>query len=570
MDETTTIIVLSLAELSLISSGLAVFFYFRSKKTNIKGGKKSGTKPLPPFSDQSAIHAFFHNQIKKLQKLPNDDLGDAKMAIDARIKILKNESLLLSNNDIDYGQQLKFYQTIVAATTTNTQMAGAEQSMPEQATSDQQDDLPEATTDATAEATLTELDELEMPTAADSEETTETIDSEISLSSSKENGEKNIELGNDHAETDGDNPSTDDNLSESSDEYDLEVTDADDTFELVDEEAFEPEDEMEFALETEDEFEFVAEQGYEEYIETETIEEDFAGEEGVEAESVEAESTAGESVVEAGFEEESGKIESDEIESTEIENTEIESIEVDSFEVESNDDDNFVEATIEEDSSAEEEIPVLQDSIELDAPLITGELKNESAEIGKIRNIVNNLHTTIEELKQFSDEQALEDDADEYLAEKLQEIEVSNARLNLCTENLEKDNARLLELVNQKDEELLENDKTASEADSPDANSIDAMPEKDRKATIELLEVEVSSLEKRLDDKTNRLDNLQTLETDLSHVEEGDNGKMFNQLMKEIDNLTEMLTTKSQDLSKLRVYAINPEEQPEPQKKTGT
>ena len=532
MDESITIILFSLAELCLVASGLAIFFYFRSKKYKIESLNRSTPKEIQAPSDKSTIHGYFHEQVQKLQLLLKDDFVDTKTAIDARIKILKNESMLLTKDNIDYEQQLKFYQKILASITAITEEPAAEQNSNNEAVG--------------SDDTLFELDELEIPNSPVSEESADIITADIPI----ENTDENIDINNPF---DGDSNEIlhEEELDVVAKEHDFSTAAADE-FELADEESFETIEEDEFELADEESFEIAAENEFEVADEEsfETIEEDefeVADEESFEI--------AAENEFEVADEDEFAINSDDDSEFVaENENEEFDEEVVSKEAPEITEEDNY-----------SEDIPILQDTIELDAPLITGELKNESAEIGKIRNIVGSLHATIEELKQFSDEQDLDTDADEYLTTKLEEIEISNARLNLCTETLERDNARLLELVNQKEEEPQETENTDSEK-----NSVEVIPEKDRKEKIELLEVELSSLEKRLDDKTNRLDNLQSEDTGLPTTEDDDNTETFNQLMREIDNLTELLTVKSEELSKLRVHAIDPEDEIDLQKDTGT
>ena len=101
-------------------------------------------------------------------------------------------------------------------------------------------------------------------------------------------------------------------------------------------------------------------------------------------------------------------------------------------------------------------------------------------------------------------------------------------------------------------------------------NSQQQQQEKETQEKIELLEVELTSIEKRLDDKTNQLENLQTMETDLSQVDESNSGDDFDRILKEIDNLTELLTSKSEELSKLRVHTNLENEEITAEQKTGT
>ena len=532
MDESITIILLSLAELCLVAIGLAIFFYFQSKKYKVESLKISAAKQTQSPSDNSTIHGYFHDQVQQLQALQKDSLGDAKTAIETRIKILQNESLLLSKNDIDYEQQLKFYHKVLTNLSTIIEEPTAE--------------INTKAEDIEAKDTLFELDELELPGAAESKDSTQTIDTktpthDLADNSTETQLNEEIEVFTEEHAFESD--AIDEFTTAAVDEFEVEdeetfETAMSDEFELADEETFETAMSDEFELGDEETFETIAEDEF-----GLTDEETF------------------ESIAEDEFglanEEEFEPVGEDEF---------VTNIEDDTEFVTENDNENIIdEVSSEEENDYGEDIPILQDTIELDAPLITGELKNESAEIGKIRNIVSSLHGTIEELKQFSDEHELDADAGEYLTTKLEEIEISNARLNLCTETLERDNARLLELVNQKEEEPQEAENIDSEK-----SSVEVIPEKDRKEKIELLEVELSSLEKRLNDKTNHLDDLQSQDSEVSHTEGDDSTQIFDQLMREIDNLTELLTVKSEELSKLRVHAIDIEEELEQHKETGT
>jgi len=537
MDESITIILFSLAELCLVAIGLAIYFYFQSKKYKIESLKRSAPKQTQSPSDKSIVHGYFHDQVQKLQLLLKDNLGDTKTAIEARITILQNESMLLSKDSIDYEQQLKFYKKILASITPITEEPATDQNAKIETNG--------------SEDTLFELDELEIPNTPKSEETPQTIVADISI----DNTEEKLKV-----------TAVEDTFDISSDvEF---ASTAVDEFELANEESFETAAADEFELADEEMFETAA-----------TDEFELADEEMFETAATDEFELADEEMFETAAADEFEL--ADEASFETVAADEFEAIEEDEFSISAEDDSEFVteddneefteevfseeEVEVIEEEDYNEDIPILQDTIELDAPLITGELKNESAEIGKIRNIVSSLHGTIEELKQFSDEHELDAEADEYLTTKLEEIEISNARLNLCTETLERDNARLLELVNQKEEEQPETDNTDSEK-----NAVEAIPEKDRKEKIELLEVELSSLEKRLDDKTNRLDDLQSQDSDVSQAEGDDNVQIFDQLMREIDNLTELLTVKSEELSKLRVHAIDTLDEIEHQKETGT
>lgn len=206
------------------------------------------------------------------------------------------------------------------------------------------------------------------------------------------------------------------------------------------------------------------------------------------------------------------------------------------------------------------------ESTEIPKGSIVIDTSNE--EIQRLRKIISRQFSAIDDLKQSLQDQALSTTQAKTLAEKLEQVEVSQAQLNMCVDVLEKENQRLNELLQSKDPTHDSNEaylqETRKELNIANDRIVDLEHENSEKQQrIEELENEIRVLEQQLQEHKEQLRQAESLNTDLSHQGldvETDPDKLREQ----IESISELLMNKSLELQQLQSDA---QKVPEMQKK---
>jgi DNA repair exonuclease SbcCD ATPase subunit len=204
-----------------------------------------------------------------------------------------------------------------------------------------------------------------------------------------------------------------------------------------------------------------------------------------------------------------------------------------------------------------DEIPLLEDNVSEPGgvkkdPTLTIETANEDLE--RLRKIISRQHDTMDELKKSLQDKNINLDNNQELSQKLEEIEVAQAQLNMCVETLEKENERLNELIKDHEDSPQQEQLTLAKQELEEANERINTLEKENSLQAERiteLESEIAELEKALEQRNEELARVQNLEADLSQTDDGEEPSQ-DSLMKEIETLTELITQKSEELSKLQ------------------
>jgi DNA repair exonuclease SbcCD ATPase subunit len=204
-----------------------------------------------------------------------------------------------------------------------------------------------------------------------------------------------------------------------------------------------------------------------------------------------------------------------------------------------------------------DEIPLLEDNVSEPGgvkkdPTLTIETANE--DLDRLRKIISRQHDTMDELKKSLQDKNINLENNQELSQKIEEIEVAQAQLNMCVETLEKENERLNELIKDHEDSPQHEQLTLAKQELEEANERINTLEKENSLQAERiteLESEIAELEKALEQRSEELARVQNLEADLSQTDDGEEPSQ-DSLMKEIETLTDLITQKSEELSKLQ------------------
>lgn len=217
------------------------------------------------------------------------------------------------------------------------------------------------------------------------------------------------------------------------------------------------------------------------------------------------------------------------------------------------------------------DIPVLDEQVSPDASPPQGSVTVDTSkdDIARLSKIIGRQHNSIDELKQTLFKNKNLDAAESsILAEKLEEIEVSHEQLNMCVEVLQQENQRLNSVIGSMafgdesvniDATIADLSDTKQELEKANELITDLVVEKEELTEkVQNLEVEIISLEDTLRIRTAELEQARSLESDLSSDEHDGDIMDSEGLRKEIEDISQLLATKSEQLSILQQQMESP------------
>ncbi len=204
-----------------------------------------------------------------------------------------------------------------------------------------------------------------------------------------------------------------------------------------------------------------------------------------------------------------------------------------------------------------------------------------SNEVIRLRKLIGRQHQTIEELKQVMLGCSLSADDAHVLELSIQDVEVAHAQLNIGLDSIERENSRLhsaltavpvsapvntaaAELAAEFEAQLpqdnteVEEVREATEAFNEEAIEFSETDDDplDAEAQIEALTMEIAELDEHLQQRSEDLRRLESLDMDLSHDEATEVAEDPEQVRAEIEIITEMLAARREDLAQLSPESI--------------